>query len=135
MPDTDDMTDSAEFRELRNCAARLAVAAPPQLEAIQDRGLARRRHRRVAIAGLCVTSAAVATALTFSLTGGGSAPSPIADHRATVPPTIRTAAFTLVSNDDGTVSLTIDPAELFDPTELRDDLAQYGVTALVTTDR
>jgi hypothetical protein len=45
--------------------------------------------------------------------------------------TIRTAAFTLVSNPDGTATLTLSPGELLDPAALQNDLAQYGIPAIV----
>ena len=47
--------------------------------------------------------------------------------------TIRTASFTLVSNSDGTATLTINPKELLDPAALQSDLAQYGIPAKVTS--
>ncbi len=87
---------------------------------------ARRRHRLSAVAGLSVTAAA-GTALVLGLTGVlGPAPA-----RSTG--TIRTAAFTLVSNSNGTATLTLSPGELLDPAVLQSDLAQYGIPALVTT--
>ena len=47
--------------------------------------------------------------------------------------TIRTAAFTLASNANGTATLTINPKELLDPAALQSDLAQYGIPAKVTS--
>jgi hypothetical protein len=46
--------------------------------------------------------------------------------------TIRTAAFTLVNNANGTATLTIKPKVLFDPGSLQKDLAKYGIPAKVT---
>jgi hypothetical protein len=46
--------------------------------------------------------------------------------------TIRTAAFAIVSNPNGTATLTINPDVLFDPGTLQSDLAQYGIPAMVT---
>jgi hypothetical protein len=134
MSDNDEMTVTAE---LRDRVAGLAGSAPPPLEAITARGRARRRHRRLALAGLCVAGTTAATALAFDLTGvpgvAGPAAAP-ATIRAAAPAMIRTAAFTIVGNHDGTVTLTINPLELFDSTALESDLAQYGIPALVTTD-
>jgi hypothetical protein len=45
---------------------------------------------------------------------------------------IRTASYTLISNTDGTATLSINPTELFDAAALQSDLAQYGITAKVT---
>jgi hypothetical protein len=71
-----------------------------------------------------VAGAAAGTALALTLTGVLS--------QAPAPGTIRTAAFTLVSNSNGTVTLTISPKELLDPAVLQSDLAQYGIPAKVT---
>ena len=46
MSDTDQMTDSAELRELRDSLSGVAMPERPRLEAITARGRARRRHRR-----------------------------------------------------------------------------------------
>jgi hypothetical protein len=66
------------------------------------------------------TAAALAVGLT-----GAPAPGPTLG-------TIRTAAYTIVGNPDGTATLTIDPNEVFDPARLQSDLAQYGIPATVT---
>ena len=46
--------------------------------------------------------------------------------------TIHTASYTLISNTDGTATLTINPTELFDSAALQSDLAQDGIPAKVT---
>ena len=121
----DQMTDGAELRELRDSLSGVAMPERPRLEAITARGRARRRHRLSAVAGLSVVGAAAGTALALGLTGVlGPAPAP---------GTIRTASFTLVSNANGTATLTISPKELLDPAALQSDLAQYGIPAKVTT--
>jgi hypothetical protein len=45
--------------------------------------------------------------------------------------TIRTAAFTLVSNADGTATLTINNNVLFESGTLQSDLARFGIPAMV----
>ena len=47
--------------------------------------------------------------------------------------TIRTAAYTLSQNQNGTDTLTLNPGELLDPAQLQADFAQYGIPAKVTT--
>ena len=121
----DQMTDGAELRELRDSLSGVAMPERPRLEAITARGRARRRHRLSAVAGLSVAGAAAGTALALGLTG--------VLGPARTPGTIRTAAFTLVSNSNGTATLTINPKELLDPAALQSDLAQYGIPAKVTT--
>jgi hypothetical protein len=125
MSDDDTLTGSAELRELRNSLSGVTMSERPRLEAITARGRARRRHRLSAVAGMSVAGAAAGTALALGLTGVlGPARSP---------DTIRTASFTLVSNANGTATLTINPKELLDPAALQSDLAQYGIPAKVTS--
>ena len=87
----------------------------------------RRRRRSLArqwMGGLSVAGVAGAgVALGLGLTG--SAPA----HGTG---TIRTAAFTLVSNANGTATLTINNNVLFEPGTLQADLAQDGIPAKVT---
>jgi hypothetical protein len=125
MSDDDPLTGSAELRELRNSLSGVAMSERPRLEAITARGRARRRHRLSAVAGLSMAGAAAGTALALGLTGvlGPARP----------PAAIRTASFTLVSNANGTATLTINPKELLDPAALQSDLAQYGIPAKVTS--
>ena len=83
-------------------------------------------HRRLT-AGVTAAAAAGSVVLGLGLSGGlGSSPA-----RGTG--TIRTAAFTITRNANGTATLTIHPQVLFDPSTLQSDLAQYGIPAKVTT--
>ena len=93
------------------------------LDTIVRRGRATRRRRR--LIGLAGTGmVAVTAALSIGLSGViGSA-----DGRGT----IRTAAFTLISNANGTTTLTINPQVLLDPSTLQSDLKQDGIPAMVT---
>lgn len=96
------------------------------LDTIVRRGRATRRRRR--LIGLAGTGAvAVTAALAVGLTSviGSTHPTGI----------IRTAAFTLVSNANGTATLTIDPRVLLDPATLQSDLRQDGIPAIVTAGR
>jgi hypothetical protein len=52
--------------------------------------------------------------------------------RTSAPGNVRTASYTLVSYTNGTVSLTINPKEIFDAAALQSDLARYGIPAKVT---
>jgi hypothetical protein len=121
----DEMSDNEVLRAASDSLSAIPMANPPDLEAIMARGRARRRHRLSAAAGLSVAAAAAGTALVLGLTG---VPGP-----ARTSGTIRTASFTLVSNPNGTATLTISPKELLDPAALQSDLAQYGIPAKVTT--
>jgi hypothetical protein len=119
----DEMSDNEVLRAASDSLSAIPVASPPEVEAIMARGRARRRRRLAAVAGASV--AAAGTALVVGLTGV------LGPARA--PGTIRTTSFTLVSNTDGTATLTINPKELLDPAALQSDLAQYGIPAKVTS--
>ena len=121
----DEMSDNEVLRAASDSLSAIPMAGPPDGEAIVARGRARRRHRLSGVAGLSVAGAAAGTALALGLTGVlGQAPAP---------GTIRTTAFTLASNPNGTATLTINPKELLDPAALQSDLAQYGIPAKVTS--
>lgn len=121
----DEMSDNEVLRAASESLSRIPMASPPDVEAIMARGRAHRRRRFSGVAGMSV--AAAGTALALGLTGVlGPAP-------ARAPGTIRTALFTLVSNSNGTATLTINPKELVDAAALQNDLRQYGIPALVTS--
>jgi hypothetical protein len=122
----DEMSDTEVLRAASDSLSGIPVASRPDVAAIMARGRSRRRrHRVTAVAGL--SAAAAGTALVLGLTGV-LGPGP-----ARSPGTIRTAAFTLVSNPNGTVALTIRLRELLHPATLQNDLAQFGIRAMVTS--
>jgi hypothetical protein len=101
-------------------------ARPPAAAEIIRQGDRRRRRSltRQSLGGLSAAGVVGAgVALGLGLTGSGPA-------HATG--TIRTAAFTLVSNANGTATLTINNYVLFKPGTLQTDLAQDGIPAKVT---
>ena len=115
---------TSELQRMAGDAAR--QARPPAAADIIRQGDRRRRRSLThqALGGLSVAGVAGAgVALGLGLTG--SAPT-----HATG--TIRTAAFTLVSNANGTATLTINPNVLFEPGPLQRDLARDGIAAKVT---
>jgi hypothetical protein len=122
-------TDELEH-ELRRAFAS-AAAGYQHPEQAQQRLLQRnyrpsRGHRRLT-AGIAAAAAAGSVVIGLGLSGAlGSSP-------ARGPGTIRTAAFTITHNANGTATLTIIPQVLFDPSTLQSDLAQYGIPAKVTT--
>jgi hypothetical protein len=119
----DELSDNEVLRAAADSLSAIPMASPPDVGAIMARGRARRTRRLSAVAGLSV--AAAGTALALGLTG--------VLGPARTPGTIRTAAFTLVSNSNGTATLTINPKELLDSAALQSDLARYGIPAKVTT--
>ena len=71
--------------------------------------------------------AVLALALGLATVLGSGSPAP-------VPGTIRTAAFTLARNANGTASLKLNQDQTFDPAALQQALARDGIPALVQTD-
>jgi hypothetical protein len=125
MSGTDQLTDTPELRELRDALSGIALPERPRVEAITTRGHARRRHRRAQVLRLSVAGATAAIAVSVGLI---AALSPAARLG-----TIRTAAYTLRHNHNGTDTLTLNPGELFNASQLQSDLAMYGIPAKVTT--
>jgi hypothetical protein len=116
---------TSELQRMADDAAR--QARPPAAAEIIRQGDRRRQRSRTRQSLGALSAAGVAgagVALGLGLTG--SAP-----PHATG--TIRTAAFTLVSNANGTATLTINNNVLFEPGTLQSDLAQDGIPAKVTT--
>jgi hypothetical protein len=125
MSGNDQLTDGAKLRELRDSFSGIPMPERPRLEAITARGRARRRRLLAGATCLCAVGAAAGTVLALGLTGVAG---PARAHG-----TIRTAAFTLVSNADGTATLTLKPGELLDPAALQSDLQANGIPAMVTS--
>ena len=121
-------TDELEH-ELRRAIAS-AAAEYQHPEQARQRLLQRNYRpgsgRRRLTAGVAAAAAAGSVALGLGVSGGlGSSPPSGAG-------TIRTAAFTITRNANGSATLTINPRVLFDPGALQGDLAQYGIPAKVT---
>jgi hypothetical protein len=97
------------------------------VEAIMARSRTR-RHRR--LAQLSVAGVAASGALAFGVAAvlGATSPAP-----ARARGTIRTAAFTLARNADGTAALALNQDQVFNPSALQQALAHAGIPALVQT--
>jgi hypothetical protein len=125
MNDGEHPDDSVLTAELRDCLAGVAVPERPPLAVITSRGRVHRRRRLAGLAALGGATAAVVVALALGLTGVfGAAPARTG--------TVQTAAFTLTSYTNGTVSLKL--SQVFDPAALQRALAQHGIPAVVKTD-
>lgn len=126
----DEMSDTEVLRAASDSLSAIPMASPPDVGAIMARGRARRARRLSTVAGLAAAGVAAGTALALGLTGVlGPARAP----GTLRPGTIRTASFILVSNSNGTATLTLNPEELLDPAALQNDFAQYGIQAKVTS--
>ena len=109
--------------------ARAAVAAARAEELPRGRPrwqLGWLRTRPV-VAGLAVTAAVACLAAVGVGVSGGFSSVPSAGTG-----TIRTAAFTLTRYTDGTARLTMNAEVISEPGTLQDDLAEYGIPAIVT---
>ncbi|MFY9929634.1 MAG: hypothetical protein WAK82_16645, partial [Streptosporangiaceae bacterium] len=85
-----------------------------------------RRHRRRLVQLSAAVAASGALALGLATVIGSASPAP-------APGTIRTAAFTLARNANGTASLTLNQGQVFDPATLQQALARDSIPALVQT--
>lgn len=95
------------------------------VEAILAKGSSRRHRRRlVQLSAAVAASGALALGLATVIGSGSPAPAP---------GTIRTAAFTLARNANGTASLTLNQGQVFDPATLQQALARDDIPALVQT--
>jgi hypothetical protein len=122
MNDGEHPDDSALAAKLVDSLAEVTVPERPPLAAITGRGRVHRRRRLAGLAGLGGTGTAAVIALVLGLTGVFGAPPARTG-------TMQTAAFTLTSYTNGTVSLKL--SQLFDPAALQQALAQHGTRALV----
>jgi hypothetical protein len=100
--------------------ARAAAAAGDHGQGPVTPPPAARRVSRLPVGGVIA-----ATAIAVGLSEALSPPPTLG--------TIRTAAYTLRHNQNGTDTLTLNPGELFDPAQLQSDLTKYGIPARVTT--
>jgi hypothetical protein len=89
----------------------------------RSRSRQRRRLARLSTAGVAAAGV-LALGLTGVFSSGGNVPSRSAG-------TIRTAAFTLVSNADGTDTLTLNQGQLLNPRALQQALTKGGIPAVV----
>jgi ferric-dicitrate binding protein FerR (iron transport regulator) len=101
--------DAAMTLELREALSKVPAPRRPPLAAIASRGRVHQRRRVTSFAGLGGAGIAAGIALAVGLTGVLS-PAPARSTGTTAPilstGTIRTAAFTLTDNANGTVTLT-----------------------------
>lgn len=123
--------DTAVTRQLRESLAGIDAPARPSIEAIAARSRARQRRRATGLAGLGTACAAVVAAAVVSLTGPASPAGNAGNAGNGGTGTIRTDAFTLTRNANGTDTLRLSMKQLFDPAELQRALARDGIPALV----
>jgi hypothetical protein len=143
------MNDQELITAVRQSVHEVRMTVPAEQIVSRSRAIRASGHRRLAA---CITAVAAAGSVVLGLgvSGAlGAAPNGAAPDGAagtvrgtsTVrgtgtiggTGTIRTAAFTLTRNADGTDTLTLTMNQMLDPAELQQALAQDGVRALVKT--
>ena len=120
----DEINDDDELGALRDELSRTPAGEAPPLEAIVARGRARRRRRHSGVAGTGVAAAVVLAILLASVGGPAKIPSGHKVH-------VNLAAYSVDSNADGTVTVTMAAKQSFNPKALRQALAAAGVLAVV----
>jgi hypothetical protein len=111
--------------QVRNALSGARMETP--VEAILVKGRSRRHRRRLVQLSAAGIAASGCLAVGLAAVVGSGSPAP-------VPGTIRTAAFTLARNANGTASLKLNQDQTFDPAALQQALARDGIPALVQTD-
>jgi hypothetical protein len=133
MHDNDEMNDDALYA-VRDSLAGMPTPVPPPLEAIVARGRARRRRSRRLVAAGIAAAVVLAVAIGLSaLAGKANAPKgPLATvlKLGTGPVHVELTAYSVNSNPNGTVTVTLTLGQTIDPSTLREILAQAGVPAL-----
>jgi hypothetical protein len=117
------MSDNDVLEMVKESMSGVHMQTP--VEAIVASGRIRRRRR---LSGLAVAGVAVGLGLTLGV--------PAVSHSGTAPQSTsanpaQLAAFTLVSNPNGTATLTLTKGQALDPETLRQALEHAGVPALV----
>jgi hypothetical protein len=129
------MNDQELIAAVRQSVHGMCMTVPAEQIVTRSRAIRASGHRRLAA---CITAVAAAGSVVLGLglpgaapdTGTGTIRGPGA---AGGTGTIRTAAFTLTRNANGTDTLTLTHSQMFDPAALQQALAQHGIPALVTT--
>jgi hypothetical protein len=133
--------DSVLTMELRDALSELATPRRPPLKTITNRSSRRQRRRLAGFACLGATVAAAVAALALGVTAGlNAAPTRSANAIRSKAPahstgptadTIRTPAFILTGNVNGTDTLTLTMSQVLDAATLQQALTEHDIPALV----
>jgi hypothetical protein len=121
------MNDQELITAVRQSVHGVRMNVPADQIVSRSRAIRASGHRRLA-AGITAVAAAGSVVLGLGLSGALSA----APNGGTG--TIRTAAFTLTRNANGTDTLTLSNGQIIDPAAVQQALAQHGIPALVKID-
>jgi hypothetical protein len=109
----------------------LDLDTPP--EEIIAAGNSRRRRRLAALTGAGVVALAAGLAVALPTLGGSGPAGPSTAARPGSAAPVELAAFSVVSNSNGTVTLTLSRKQFADPDAVREALSAAGVPADVRT--
>jgi hypothetical protein len=126
------MNDQDLITAVRQSVDGVRMNVPAEQILSRSRAIRASSHRRLA-ACIAAVAAAGSVVLGLGLSGAhGAAPAgETGTTRGTG--TVRTEAFTLTRNADGTDTLTLSMSQMFDPAAFQQALAQHGIPALVKT--
>ncbi|MEV6303914.1 hypothetical protein AB0M02_31235 [Actinoplanes sp. NPDC051861] len=130
------MNDDEVLNAVKQTLSDVQMDRP--VEAIEERGRARRRNRNLfgAVAG---GGLAAVAALAVAFSGGQPGAAPVTDQplagggTATTAPAMETVGFTLAKETNGSVKVALDPKKLLDPTALEKALDSAGIPAVIKT--
>jgi len=138
------MNDQELITAVRQSVHGVRMTVPAEQIISRSRAIRASGHRRLA-AGITAAAAAGSVALGLGLSSAhGAAPAGATGTiggTGTIPRTgaiprtgtVRTAAFTLTRNANGTDTLTLSMSQMLDPAAFQRALAQHGIQALVKT--
>ncbi len=121
------MHETDVLDELKESLSGVHMDRPVEAIVARGRSHQRRQRSRRMLSGVAVALALVLVVVTVD--HSGSTP------RGSTGSGIHLAAFTVVTNTDGTATLTLVKGVPLDPNALRQKLEQAGVPAVVTLDR
>ncbi len=121
------MNDQELITAVRQSVHGVRMNVPAEQIVSRSRAIRASGHRRLAA---CIAAAAAAGSVVLGLGLSGALGAAPDDGTGT----IRTAAFTLTRNANGTDTLTLSNSQMLDPAALQRALAQHGIPALVKTD-
>jgi hypothetical protein len=127
------MNDQEVITAVRQSVHGVRMNVPAEQIVSRSRAIRASGHRRLAA---CITAVAAAGSVVLGLGLSGALGTAPNGGTGTIRGTgsIRTAAFTLTGNANGTDTLTLTHNQMFDPAALQQALAQHGIPALVKTD-
>jgi hypothetical protein len=126
------MNDQELITAVRQSVHEVRMNVPVEQVVSRSRAIRASGHRRLA-ASITTVAAAGSVALGLGLSGTPSAALSSGTSTIHGTSTIRTAAFTLTRNANGTDTLTLTESQMLDPAVLQRALAQDGIRGLVKT--